>query len=125
LLSYIERKLNWDPVLLASARGSIIYTWTEKEETIEDLLNQNVKAYMRQTHEKYNREFVHSIPKTSYQRIKILSEEILSAYFQNETTHTAIVCNPTMVDGIVREFEDSGTSLKVIQNLESDVFLNL
>jgi len=40
LLSYIERKLNWDPVLLASARGSIIYTWTEKEETIEDLLNQ-------------------------------------------------------------------------------------
>ena len=41
--------------LAASAKGSLIYSWTEKEETVEDLVGQTVKAYMRQTDTKYNR----------------------------------------------------------------------
>ena len=45
----------WTESLAASAKGSLIYSWTEKEETVEDLVGQTVKAYMRQTDTKYNR----------------------------------------------------------------------
>jgi len=40
LTSHIRNKEQWDSELLNSARGSLIYTWTEKEETTENLLNQ-------------------------------------------------------------------------------------
>ena len=59
----IDRYLNdeeaWEESLVASAKGSLIYSWTEKEETVEDLVEQTVKAYLRQTDTQYNR----SVPK--------------------------------------------------------------
>ena len=55
----LERYLNnedaWEESLVASAKGSMIYAWTEKEETVEDLVGQTVKAYLRQTDTHYNR----------------------------------------------------------------------
>ena len=55
LKRYVDNEDEWDKSLLASAKDSLIYSWTEKEETVEDLMGQTVKAYMRQTDTKYNR----------------------------------------------------------------------
>ena len=52
---YINDEDEWDESLGESAKGSIIYSWTEKEETVDDLVEQTVKAYMRQTDSSYNR----------------------------------------------------------------------
>ena len=55
LQRYINDEDQWDNSLAESAKGSLIYSWTEKEETVEDLVEQTVKAYMRQTDSFYNR----------------------------------------------------------------------
>ena len=52
---FIRDDEEWKESLVSSAKGSLIYSWTEKEETVEDLVEQTVKAYMRQTDSKYNR----------------------------------------------------------------------
>ena len=52
---FLNDEDNWDPSLVDSAKGSLIYSWTEKEETVEDLVDQTVKAYFRQTDSNYNR----------------------------------------------------------------------
>ena len=52
---YVVNEDAWDEDLSASAKGSLIYSWTEKEETVEDLVEQTVKAYLRQTDSNYNR----------------------------------------------------------------------
>ena len=52
---FVSNEDNWDPSLVESAKGSLIYSWTEKEETVEDLVEQTVKAYLRQTDSAYNR----------------------------------------------------------------------
>ena len=52
---FVSNEDNWDPSLVESAKGSLIYSWTEKEETVEDLVDQTVKAYFRQTDSNYNR----------------------------------------------------------------------
>ena len=52
---YVNDEDEWDESLGESAKGSIIYSWTEKEETVDDLVEQTVKAYMRQTDTRYNR----------------------------------------------------------------------
>ena len=40
LARYSENPDAWDSTLLDSARGSVIYAWAEKEETVENLLSQ-------------------------------------------------------------------------------------
>merc|ERR1712002_273994 len=70
LRRYIERDEEWDETLADSAKGSIIYSWTEKEETVEDLVGQAVKAYMRETDSKYNREFVQALGRVQLDGIK-------------------------------------------------------
>ena len=52
---FLSDEDHWDPSLVDSAKGSLIYSWTEKEETVEDLVDQTVKAYFRQTDSNYNR----------------------------------------------------------------------
>ena len=52
---FLSDEDQWDPSLVDSAKGSLIYSWTEKEETVEDLVDQTVKAYFRQTDSNYNR----------------------------------------------------------------------
>ena len=55
LQRYVDDDDEWDEDLAASAKGSLIYSWTEKEETVEDLVEQTVKAYFRQTDSQFNR----------------------------------------------------------------------
>ena len=55
LQRYVDNEDEWDASLADSAKGSLIYSWTEKEETVEDLVEQTVKAYLRQTDSAYNR----------------------------------------------------------------------
>ena len=55
LQRFVSDEDSWDPSLVDSAKGSLIYSWTEKEETVEDLMDQTVKAYFRQTDSNYNR----------------------------------------------------------------------
>ena len=52
---FLSDEDQWDPSLVESAKGSLIYSWTEEEETVEDLVDQTVKAYFRQTDSNYNR----------------------------------------------------------------------
>merc|ERR1712106_545656 len=54
LQRYVENPDSWDSTLVDSAIGSLVYSWAEKEETVEDLVGQTVKAYMRGTDSKYN-----------------------------------------------------------------------
>ena len=71
LQRYISRDEEWDETLTDSAKGSIIYSWTEKEETVEDLVGQTVKAYLRQTDSKYNRQFVRALGRVKHFYLKI------------------------------------------------------
>ena len=51
---FLSDEDQWDPSLVESAKGSLIYSWTKKEQTVEDLVKQTVKAYFKQD-SNYNR----------------------------------------------------------------------
>lgn len=122
LKRYSEDSDTWDPTLLDSARGSMIYSWTEKEETVEHMLSQTVKAYMRGTDTKHNRGFIKELAGTSTERIKKLASRLLPAFLDSNATQTAIVCNPAAVAELVEEFKQFNIELNVIESLE-DSFL--
>ena len=47
--NYSTDAVIWDPILLDSAKGSLIYNWVEIEETPEGLATASVLSYLRQT----------------------------------------------------------------------------
>ena len=122
LKRYIENEDEWDDTLAESAKGSIIYSWTEKEETVEDLVGQTVKAYMRGTDSKYNRQFVRDLGRVELKEIIETAERILPAFLSSDLTQTVVVCNPASVRDIVQEFGELGIELKTFDTLE-DTFL--
>ena len=123
LRRYIERDEEWDETLADSAKGSIIYSWTEKEETVEDLVGQALKAYMRKTDSKYNRQFVRSLGRVQLEDLKAAAKRLLPAFLSAETSMTVVVCNPSNLEDIVADFQQFGIELNTYQELE-DTFLN-
>ena len=122
LARYSADEDDWDETLLESAVGSIVYSWTEKEETVEDLVGQTVKAYIRGTDSKYNRDFVRALARVELADILRTAQRILPAFLSADTTMTAIVCNPASVAKIVQDFKELGIELKTYKALE-DTFL--
>ena len=122
LQRYFENEEEWDETLTDSAKGSIIYSWAEKEETVEDLVGQTVKAYMRGTDSKYNRQFVRALGRVKLSDIKAAAKRILPEFLSENSTQTVIVCNPASIENIVQDFAELGIQLKSYQELE-DTFL--
>merc|ERR1712223_549975 len=91
----LERFVNdddgWKDSLVSSAKGSLIYSWTEKEETVEDLVDQTVKAYFRQTDSNYNRDFVRALGKVSLADIKTAARQILPLFLSDKTSQTVLI----------------------------------
>ena len=52
-------KAKWDATLLDSAKGSQVYEWAEREETVEDLSSVSIKSILRGTDDPfYNRRWL-------------------------------------------------------------------
>jgi Zn-dependent M16 (insulinase) family peptidase len=122
LRRYIENEDEWDQTFTDSAKGSIIYSWAEKEETVEDLVGQTVKAYMRGTDSKYNRQFVRALGRVNLSDIQAAAKRILPEFLYEKSTQTVIVCNPASIENIVEDFRELGIELKSYGSLE-DTFL--
>jgi len=120
LKRFIENENEWDITLTDSAKGSMIYSWAEKEETVEDLVGQTVKAYMRGTDSKYNRQFVRTLGRVQLESIKFVAQKFLPLFLSEDTSQTAIVCNPASIKEIVEDFKKFGIELTTYDTLEEN-----
>lgn len=120
---YVTDDNEWDETLADSAKGSIIYSWAEKEETVEDLVGQALKAYMRDTDSKYNRQFVRALGRVQLDGIKAAARSLLPTFLATESTQTVVVCNPSSVEDVIVDFKEFGIQLSTYPSLEES-FLN-
>ena len=115
---FIDHEEEWDETLAHSAKGSIIYSWTEKEETVEDLVGQSIKAYMRRTDSKYNRNFVRHLGRVELKDLKEAARKHLPSFLLPNSSQTVVVCNPAAIQEIVTDFKEFGLELKTYDELE-------
>ena len=78
---YLQGVTEWDETLIDSAKGSLIYSWAEKEETVSGLVTEANKAYRRGADSKYNRQFTVSIGDVTIEQIKEVAKRYLSEHF--------------------------------------------
>ena len=123
LIRFSTRGDAWDKTLLDSAKGSQIFSKTSKENTVEDLVSQAFKSYLRGTDAIYNREVVEALAEVQLEDMKALSQGLLSTFLSPETSRIVVVCSPHTVKEIVVDFQDMGFQLKTYNHLE-ETFLN-
>ena len=112
----------WDQEFLESAKGSQIYNWAEKEETIEDLGSSSVKATLRRVQDPYyNRRFVKKLAKVSLKDVQLLAFKYLPLFEIEALTRTAITCGSSQVDSVTESFQKYGIDLKVIDDVDNSV----
>ena len=116
--SYIEGNTLWDEALAESAKGALIYSWAEKEETVTGLVSQAVRAYTRQTDSKYNRFFTKSLAKVNTDDLKAAAIKVLA-----NSTQTVVVCNKGRINEVVEDLSKYGMDIKLYDSYE-DTFLN-
>lgn len=118
LQRYLDSESEWDPILMDSAKGSMIYSWTEKEETIENMVGQAIKAYFRNTDAKYNRGFVSALAEVELEDLVDAANKFLPLFLDPSTTQTVIVCNPSAINTVINSFHQFGIELQTYSSLE-------
>ena len=113
----------WDKTLLDSAKGSQIFSKTSREDTVDDLVNQAFKSYLRGTDTTYNREIVKAVAGVQLEDMIALSQRLLPSFLSPETSRIVVVCSPHTVKEIVTDFQDMGFPLRTYYHVE-ETFLN-
>ena len=122
--NYSRNEIEWDPVLLDSAKGSLIYSWAEIEETPKGLSSASLLSYLRQTDDSfYARRFVRRLSRVTVNDVKVVAQKYLPIFFNPNETHTAIVCGPGEVQSIKRLFMEFDPPFKLneITDLEESI----
>ena len=71
-----KRPLN--ETLVDSAKGALIYEWTEKKNSISGLVNTVDTSYLRNMNAQSNRMFTKSLTRVKSQSLKSVAKQILS-----------------------------------------------
>lgn len=120
---YIAGDTAWDEALVESAKGALIYSWAEKEETVTGLVSQAIRAYMRETDSKYNRVFTKSLATVNTDDLRAAAERILPQFLLPNSTQTVVVCNKGKIETVVEDLTKYGMEIKLYDSYE-DTFLN-
>jgi len=121
--NYVDGETLWDEALVESAKGALIYSWAEKEETVTGLVSQAVRAYTRETDSKYNRFFTKSLARVNTDDVKAAADKILPQFLLSNSTQTVVVCNKGKINQVVEDLSKYGMEIKLYDSYE-DTFLN-
>ena len=122
LKGYVDGSTTFDPALVESAKGALIYSWAEKEETVIGLIKEAARAYTRRTDAKYNRAFTRSLAGVEAKHLAEAAKRFLPLFLSSHTTLTSVVCNKGNIDEVVEELEKFGFDFTTYDTLE-DTFL--
>ena len=122
LAGYVDNTTSFDPTLVESAKGALIYSWAEKEETLIGLVKEAARAYTRRTDSKYNRAFTRSLADVQAKDLAVAAKKLLPLFLSPSTTLTSVVCNKGSFEEVVEELSKFGYKFKTYKELE-DTFL--
>jgi len=122
LYRYIDGESKFDAALVESAKGALIYSWAEKEETVVGLVKESARAYTRQTDAKYNRYFTRSLANVEVRDLEEAASRLLPQFLSPNSTVTVVVCNKGNINEVVGQLGEMGFDFVTYDKLE-DSFL--
>merc|ERR1712106_25378 len=119
LTRYLNGDTEFDATLMESAKGSLIYNWASKEETVIGLIKEAAHAYSRRTDSKYNRQFTKALGNVTVEDMSKSASSILPLFLSPSSTQTVVVCSKGSLQGVVDQLGDNtGLQFTVYDKLE-------
>lgn len=111
----------WEQALIESAKSSLIFSFVEREKSVDALVLQNfVSACFHDTKRitDINQDLIQRIGKVTVEDMVSVGHKYISQLFTAEA-RTSIVCHPDKVNQICNDFEKFGFKLTVSTNIET------
>ena len=116
---YLLGEITWNRTLVDSAKGRLIYKWTQNEESLSSLVSTSDKAYFRNVDVDYNRKFTKSLIRVKSKSVESFAKQILTQFLNSDLTQTVIVCDKKRINQVARDFAGLGFQIKVYQSFEN------
>ena len=118
LKDYLMGKKPWNKTMVDSAKGLLIYEWTQKEKFISGFVSTLDASYLRNMDANYNRMFIKSLAKVKSEDLKSVAKGILTQFLHPDSVQTVIVCNQEKINHIRMDFAKLGFQIKVHRSFE-------
>ena len=116
---YFLGEVTWNRTLVDSAKGRLIYKWTQNEESLSSLVNTADKAYFRNVDVDYNRKFTKSLIRVKTKSLQSVAKQVLTQFLNSDLTQTVIVCDKGKMNEVARDFAKLDLRIKVYQSFEN------
>merc|ERR1719320_444203 len=112
----------WDPVLMDSSKGSLIYRKVSAESTLEAAFDNAVWANVAGLPDSnYNKRFIQRLAEVTIEDVQVSARKYLNIFDDPAKTYTAIVCSPDEVTEISELVKKYGINLTTISDLEDSI----
>lgn len=125
VMGYINGENSFSQVELESARSSLIFEIIEEEKTVTNVAQQSLLSYFKGVDHKYNKEMLEKIAKVTIDDLKQIGSTYIEPLFDTSKARTAVCCNPSKVEEIVKDFKEIGVNLTVLESLEEEILCGI
>ncbi|KAF2356104.1 Metalloenzyme LuxS/M16 peptidase-like [Trinorchestia longiramus] len=123
LRGFINGSREWDPLLLESAKSSLMFEVIYREETVSDVVQQSLLAYYRKVPLSYNRDLLALIAGVSLEEARWAARQYLTPLLHPSSSRTVVVCDPSEVDETIAVLSSLGHTAEEVTSLSNSWFV--
>ena len=105
-----------------SAKSSLIFELIEKEKSIGDVVQESLISFFKGVDREYSRKMLENVNNVTIDDIKRVAPLYLAPLF-SANTRTAIVCAPSKLQEIAKEFQGKGVEMKTMNSVDDMITL--
>lgn len=122
---HLEGEEEFDETEFEAAKSSLVFEIIEEEKTVSDAADQSILYYFRGLPATHSKELLNQISKVEIEDLEEVGKRYLLPVFDAATSRSAVVCHPTKVESLQKEFQEKQYPLQPLPSLEHEFVASL
>ena len=122
VMTHVEGQEPWDPLQVEAAKSSLIFELVQREKSIGEVVQESLLSFFRGVDREYSRNFLELVNKVTIEDLNRVGPKYLAPLFSAQS-RTAIVCNPSKVEEISKDFKSQDIEMQILDSMDSIVSL--
>ena len=123
IMTHVEGQEPWDPLQVEAAKSSLIFELVEREKSIGEVVQESLLSFFRGVDREYSRNFLELVNNVTIEDLNRVGPKYLAPLFSAQS-RTAIVCNPSKVEEISKDFKSQDIDMQILDSIDSIVSLH-
>lgn len=122
LTGYINGSTTWDPVLLDTAKSSLLYEVISRESTVLSVVQQSLMSYYRGVPHSYNKDLLPLISNLTLPEVQRATRNYFTPLLSPQESTSVVVCPKNDVEQVQSALSGFGHEVEIIGDLENSIF---